>query len=272
MSGRGGEVEQRAGGGRGLRHALYRQLEPAARVRKGLSPLNQALTILILVAVATAVLETEPTILRGREELFHALEWGFASLFGLEYLARVWVAVENPRCGSGFSGRLRYVLTPAALIDLFVVLASFLGAFGAPAFILRLVRLARILRVAKLGRTSAAWRLIAEAVSSRRYELALTFGAAAGVLLVTATMLYLVEGGVQPKAFGSVPRAMWWSIVTLTTIGYGDVYPVTVLGKVFAGLTAVMAIGIIAAPTGILAAAFGDALRKRREAEDETAD
>ncbi|HEX8231947.1 MAG TPA: ion transporter [Caulobacteraceae bacterium] len=271
MGGHGGEGGQRAGTG-GLRHALYCQLEPAARTRKGLSPLNQALTVLILIAVASAVLETEPAVLNGREGLFHALEWGFAGLFALEYLARVWVAVENPRCGSGLSGRLRYVLTFAALTDLFVVLVSFLGAFGAPAFILRLVRLARILRVAKLGRTSAAWRLIGEAVGSRRYELALTFGAAAGVLLVTATMLYLVEGAAQPKAFGSVPRAMWWSVVTLTTIGYGDVYPVTVAGKLFAGLTAVLSIGIIAAPTGILAAAFGDALRRRREAEEDATD
>lgn len=255
-----------------LRVRLYRELEPSARRRKGLSRLNLVLSVLILAAVASAVMETEPVITHGREHWFKALELVFAVVFSAEYLARLWVSVENPRCGGGWSGRVRYALTPAALTDLLVVIVSLVGAFGAPAFLLRLVRLARILRLAKLGRMSRAWTLIAEAVGSRRYELILTTALAGIVLLVTATALYLVEGSGQPAEFGSVPRAMWWSIVTLTTIGYGDVYPVTALGKVFAGITAVLAIGIIAAPTGILAAAFSDALRKRRETEEATTD
>ena len=138
---------------------------------------------------------------------------------------------------------------------------------AAPSYLLRLARLLRILRVAKLGRFSRAWTFVGRAIASRRYELLLTFYAAVFVMIVSATLLYIVEGPSQPEKFGSIPRALWWSVVTLTTIGYGDVYPETGLGKVFAGLTAVLGIGLIAAPTGILAAAFSDALQQQRQAQ-----
>jgi voltage-gated potassium channel len=94
----------------------------------------------------------------------------------------------------------------------------------------------------------------------------LTGLAALFVLLVSATCLYAVEGPRQPDKFGSIPRALWWSVVTLTTIGYGDVYPATTLGKFLTGITAVVGVGLIATPAGILAAAFSDALQKQREA------
>jgi voltage-gated potassium channel len=110
-------------------------------------------------------------------------------------------------------------------------------------------------------------QLISDAVRSRRYELGVSLLAAGAVLLASAVMLYLVEGQVQPDAYGSIPRALWWSIVTLTTVGYGDVYPVTLAGRMLGGLTALAGIGLIAMPTGILAAAFSDAFQKRRARE-----
>ena len=151
------------------------------------------------------------------------------------------------------------------MIDLISFAPALLGGFG-PAYLLRLLRLARILRLAKLGRFSKAWSLLAEAVGSRRYELMLTAMAAVFVLLISATLLYAVEGQGQPDKFGSIPRAFWWSVVTLTTIGYGDVYPATTLGKILTGITAVIGIGLIATPAGIIAAALSDALQKQRDA------
>lgn len=112
---------------------------------------------------------------------------------------------------------------------------------------------------------SRAWRDIAAAIHSRRTELILTLGLALIAMLVASTFLYWAEGDVQPDKFGSIPRALWWSVVTLTTVGYGDVYPVTPLGKIFAAILAVGGIGLIALPTGILAAAFSDAMQRRRE-------
>jgi voltage-gated potassium channel len=122
----------------------------------------------------------------------------------------------------------------------------------------------RLLSLARLGGMSEAARLLGAAVVARRYELGLAFAVAGAVLLFAATALYLVESDVQPDKFGSIPRALWWAIITMTTVGYGDVYPVTVVGKLLGGLTALCAIGVIAMPTGILAAAFSDAFQQRR--------
>jgi voltage-gated potassium channel len=120
------------------------------------------------------------------------------------------------------------------------------------------------MRIAKLGRMSAAITVLTDAIMARRFELLVSLAVAVMALILSSTAMYLVEGAVQPEAFGSIPRAMWWSIVTLTTIGYGDVVPVTALGRIVAGITAICGIGLIAAPTGVLAAAMSDAVKHRR--------
>jgi voltage-gated potassium channel len=112
---------------------------------------------------------------------------------------------------------------------------------------------------------SSAWRHIGEAISSRRSELFLSLFAGIGLMVFSATLLYLAEGDAQPDKFGSIPRALWWAVATLTTIGYGDIYPVTPIGKLLASVTAVTSIGLIALPTGILAAAFSDAMARHRD-------
>lgn len=239
-------------------------LEPSAWPAKGLSPVNKAVALAILAATAVAILESEPTLLTRRELLFLVFEIAFTAIFTLEYVARMWAAGENPKY-RGLVGRLRYALTPAAVIDLLAILPLFVGLVGSEAFLLRLFRLLRILRLARLGRFSRAFEAISAAFRSRRYELAMSVGLATLLLLVSSTMLYLIEGAEQPETFGSIPRTMWWSIATLTTVGYGDVYPVTALGKIFAGITAVTGIGLIAMPTGILAAAFSDAIQAQRD-------
>lgn len=248
----------------GLRVRLYRALDVSHSRR--LSALNIALIVLILLSVIVAVLDTEDAIARPMASLFMALDVLFLMFFGAEYLVRLWTAPENPKYAHPLWGRLRWVVSPAAVIDLLALAPALIFAGATPAYLFRLFRLLRILRLAKLGRFSRAWSLMAEAVASRRSELLLTLGAAGIVMLVSACLLYLIEGGSQPDKFGSIPRALWWAVITMTTIGYGDVFPVTPLGKMVAALTAVAGIGLIAAPTGILAAAFSDAAQRHREA------
>lgn len=250
-----------------LRARLHRALDVSRTKR--LSALNMGLVVAILLSVTVAVLDTEAAIAVPMAAVFRWLDVVFLLLFGTEYLVRLWTAPETARYAHPLWGRLRWMLSPAAIIDLLALAPALIFAGATPAYLFRLFRLLRILRLAKLGRFSRAWTLMAEAVASRRAELLLTLAAAGMVMLVSACLLYLIEGESQPDKFGSIPRALWWAVITMTTIGYGDVFPVTPLGKMVAGLTAIAGIGLIAAPTGILAAAFSDAAQRHREAMDD---
>ena len=240
-----------------MRRRAYRALEPSARRQGGLSRVNLAIVFLILVSVLATILESEPLLRDDFGPIFLAVEMVAGACFIVEYVARVWVSVENPHVRS----RLAYVFSVPAVIDLLALLPVLLIGFGTEAFMLRLFRLFRILRLARLGRFSLAIRSIGTAVHSRRFELLTAVAVILILMMLSATLLHVIEGGTQPEAFGSIPRAMWWAVVTLTTLGYGDVYPITVLGRIVAGITAILGIGIIAMPAGIFAAAFSDAMQ-----------
>jgi len=249
---------------RTVRQNVFRHLHGPAWQQPGLSPVNSAIAILICLSVAIVVLESEPTLYGPFATEFDAIDLAIATLFLVEYLARLWIAPENPKY-RGRLGRLRYALSVPALVDLAAFLPYFVFAGLSDVFLIRILRLLRLLALAKLGRFSMALRHIQQALTERRFELlaALTF--AGSVLLISATLMYLIEGAQQPEKLGSIPRALWWSIATLTTVGYGDVYPVTPLGKVLAGITSLAAIGVFALPAGVLAAALADAFRRHAE-------
>ena len=248
-----------------LRRRLYTQMEPSAWRGKGLSPLNFAICLLIQFSVLVCILETEPEVSQGGEVLFSLLEYSLTSIFLVEYCLRLWIVVENPEYPGGVRGRIRYALSFFAIIDLVTILVVALATFGTAPLLLRLFRLIRILRLARLGRFSKAMNRMQYALSTRMPDLLLSTGIAAFILIISSTLLYLVEGDIQPKTFGSIPRAIWWGVVTLTTVGYGDVYPVTLLGKILGSITSLIGIGVIAMPTGILAAAFSDAMEEERK-------
>ena len=260
----------RAAPSNSLRRRLYLQLEPSERQFPGLSPLNTLIVVAIIASVVFAVAESEHAVHDSMPALFHWGEIGFGTLFLVEYLARLWVAPEDPRF-RGPVGRLRWAMTPAALFDLLAVLPLLLHVMGAEAYIIRLLRVVRVLRLAKLGRFTVATRALSVAIHARRYELWVSVAVALFILLLASTLMYIVEGHVQPEIFGSIPRAMWWAIATLTTVGYGDAVPVTVPGRILGGITAVTGIGLIAMPAGILAAAMSDAIHTRRHAEHKEA-
>jgi len=251
-----------------LRKAVYRQLEPTAW-RGGLSPTNKVLVVLIFVAVAEAVLDTEPMISAGREEFLNNLEFSIGIIFLVEYIARAWIAVDNPRFEKYRFPRLRYLVSPIAIIDLLAVVPALFAFGGAPSLVLRFFRVLRMLRLAKLGRTSKAWKLLQRAFVEKKQEYVLILGLLLVSILTSGSLMYWIEGDAQPDKFGSIPRAMWWAVITLTTIGYGDSYPITPLGKIVAACMAIVGVMMIALPTGLFAASFTEVMERDRIAGEE---
>ena len=234
----------------------------------------------MLVSVAVAILQSEPRFQLRFGGLFFALTCFFAVVFTVELAARCWTAVEAPNT-SGLLGRLGYLLRWASLVDVLVVVLLWVevvaGVEGSSLVVLRLLRAVRIIGLARHSTLGKASRLLLTAVVQRRIELGIAGLLALSVLVVVSVLLFLLEREAQPEAFGSIPRAMWWAVATLTTVGYGDVYPITFWGRLAAGMAALMGVAIVALPAGIMAAAFSDAFQqvqrhhKRAQARDEDA-
>jgi voltage-gated potassium channel len=243
------------------------QLDAGARPESGLSPINRLVIVVIFLAVTISILETESAIVSLSPRFFIVVDSIFGVLFTVEYLLRVWAAGEDPRF-AGIRGRIRYVFTPIALIDLLALLPFFLTAGLQDAFLLRLVRMLRLFSLAKFGRYSTAFQNLCAGIYLRRYELLMSLFAAFIMMLLAASVLHFTEGSNSPESFGSIPRAVWWGVATVNKVGYGGAYPVTVLGKAFAAVFAIAAVGVIAMPTGILAAAFSAAFQREKQNQE----
>jgi voltage-gated potassium channel len=218
--------------------------------------LEKFITAIIIISVISTVLETEQQIYTGNEHVFRRLEYVFLGIFSFEYILRL-LLCGNIHRFSGFSGKIKYIFSPLAILDLLAILPALLIEFSSDLFLLRILRLFRMLRILKLLKSNKSIGLFLVAVIASRYQLYASLAVTLFLLFVGSIMLYLLEGSVQPEQFGSIPRAMWWAMATLTTVGYGDVFPITPLGKVMAGVVAICGIGIIAMPAGIIAANFG---------------
>lgn len=225
------------------------------------------LITLILTSVSASILASVQSFYTGYQVWFGRLEIFTVTVFSIEYLLRLWSCVESQDTRyyhHPFKGRLRFALTPMLLIDLLAILPFYLGLWISVD--LMFLRVFRLFRMFKLTRYSPAMGLM---LTVLRKE-ARAFGAAFFIMLVilvfASSGIYLVEQDAQPEQFGSIPAAMWWAVATLTTVGYGDVTPITIWGKVFGACITIVGVGMVALPAGILASAFSDELRQRREA------
>ena len=246
---------------------FYRQLAVKAWDGPGMSPLNACAGLLILLNLVLLIVWTEPSVVETLgEKTFFTIEWVFTGLFTIEYLLRVWAAADNPLYNRPF-GRLRYIFSFYALLDLIAILPMYLPVGAVSSTWLRALRLVRIIRLARYGAFSVAIDTMTKALRSRRYELTVSMLFAFVLMLVAASAMWLVEGETNP-ALSSIPRAIWWSIITMTTVGYGDVEISTGLGKAIASIIALMGVGIVALPAGIMASAFSDAVQERKKKTD----
>jgi len=222
-----------------------------------------SVSTLILFNLAAAILETVPALLARYGWFFERFEVASVTVFTVEYFVRVWSCTADPRFAHPITGRLRFMGSRLMLLDLLSILPFFVATGFLDLRLLRLFRLARFLRVLKLGRYSESIRTLGRVLRAKRSELGVAASAALMLLLIASTLMYFAENGHQPKVFSSIPAAMWWAVVTLTTVGYGDVYPMTPVGRILASLLAFSAIGLFALPAGILASGFSEEMRKR---------
>lgn len=229
--------------------------------------INRLIAVMVVFSVGFIILETEISIRYEYSSWFDLAHIVFALFFTIEYSARVWVAGIDPKY-RGVVGRIRYMMTPLALIDL-IALIPFYSAFFADSFILRVIRLLRIITIAKLGRHSEALRTITLVIWERRYELFMGSLVSFVIMLIAASAIYMIEGQDNPEYFGSIPRSMWWGVVTLTSVGYGDAVPGTMLGKLFSGCYIFATLGLVGLPAAILAGAFQEEFAKQRKLREE---
>ncbi len=246
-----------------LRHRTFEVLEVARQGDRSSRWCDWFLIALILVNVAAVTLETVASIRADWGPVFHVLELFSVAVFSVEYVLRVWSCVEaNAGSGGTWRQRLRYMVSPLAIIDLVVILPFYLSfIIGVD---LRFLRVFRLLRVLKLGRYSPALAMLMAVLREESGTFLAAFFVLGILLVFSASGMYLCERAAQPEVFSSIPAAMWWAMATLTTVGYGDVTPITPLGKVFGGFITLIGIGTAALPAGILASGFVDQLRRRR--------
>lgn len=263
MAGRNSSGWLSAAWRRERRRRCYEVLERDSAHDRLAEQINLALIALIFLNVLAAVLETVPSLYLRDLLLFRAFEIFSLAIFSLEYGLRIWVAPENPRYRglSATRARLRYIRTPVAIIDLVAWLPFVVSAFIG--LNLRTLAILRLIRFVKLARYSPGMQSLFEVLRSERQSLAACFWLLAAAVLISASAMYVAEGNVQPEHMGSIPSAMWWAMATVTTVGYGDVYPVTVPGRIIAGLTMITGIVMIALPVGIIATAFVDVIKRR---------
>ena len=254
----------------GLRYRLYKEIVPEARLR-GISPTNLFVVALVLLRFLFLALETEPTLNAQAEwrQVFRAFNIFVVAAFAVEYVLRVFVAGLNPAY-SGVVGRFRYMTRFYAIADLLAFLPELvvmLAGWGVPLVALRVLRLFRLI---KLARFVPAFDIFGAAVKRARTQLFTALAMAMVLVYVSAVALYFIEGvgGEHQESFASIPRAIWWAIATLTTVGYGDVYPITPLGRMFASVIAIAGIGVVALPAGVFASAFSDELRERQDVKE----
>lgn len=201
-------------------------------------------------------LETIPNLNRQLYNLCYGFELFSILLFTLEYWVRLWICTENLKYRHPVYGRLRFMGTFMSMVDLCSFLPFYVFLYEPNAKFLAIIRLLRLIRLVKLAEYSKALFFLGRVFKKRKDEL-LTTGFLTFILLVCASsIMYLLEHEAQPEKFSSIPGAMWWGVTALTTVGYGDIYPITPLGRIFACVVAILGIGVFALPAGLLGASF----------------
>ena len=252
------------------RQYLYQVMEADTEGHRVSRFVDFSLVALILINVVALVLESVDEIYAKAPWFFDWIETFSLIVFSVEYLIRIWVAAEAPGGNENpMKARLRYITSFHGILDLLAFAPQLVLLLPGDYRGLRAIRLFRLFRLLKLTRYSVALQSFENVMRKQKEDLLSTIMILLALLLVASSLMYYAEHEVQPEAFSSIPMTMWWGVATLTTVGYGDIYPITAVGKLIGAVVAILGIGLFALPAGIISASYLEELSERRKAERE---
>lgn len=248
-----------------INQKVFELVEKGGHGRKFNRIFDFTIMSLIVLSLISIILESTPEIYLKYEAVLYGFNAFSIVIFSIEYAMRVYVSHLTHPSSSRLKSASKFIFSTYGLIDLFAILPFFLPMLiKVDLRFLRALRLTRFLRILKLNRYNDSLNLIWTVIKEKRSELAVTGFLTFLILMIASFLMYHIEGDKQPEAFSNILDSFWWAVATLTTVGYGDIYPITGLGKFISGLIAILGIGIVALPTGIIGAGFMNKIEKTK--------
>ena len=252
-----------------IRYRVFQIIEAAEDGDKASIRFGWFISVLIIANVLFVILETFSGIPQTIRLVFDYTEIFSTIIFTVEYILRLWTAKYKYPEVSTIVALKKYVFSFIAVIDLLAILPFYLPfTILVDLRILRMIRLLRLLRLFKLGRYTTALSSVMNVFKRKSAQLISSMFVVLILMVIASVMMYGIENEVQPDVFDNAFSGLWWTIATMTTVGYGDIYPVTVFGKIFGGLIAILGIVFVAIPTGIISAGFVEEISNNREYEE----
>jgi len=246
-----------------LRRRLYLTLEPTEKGGLLERIFEFVLVSIIIMNILAILLDSVGEIHDDYKQVFQNFEIFTIVFFTLEYVARIYSIVENPKYKDPIKGRLKFIIQPIAIIDLLAFVPFYFAFLTVDLRFLRIFRLMVLFRLFKIARYLHALTIFKKVLADRKEQLVLSFLFILFILVIISFIMFYVEHDYQPDKFTSIPATMWWGIATITTVGYGDLVPITPLGKFLGGLFAIAGVGLLALPAGILSSGFYEMLHKK---------
>ncbi len=249
-----------------MKNKIFRLIEKGAHGNRLNKVFDYFILALILLSIIAIILESLSDFNKNYSIYLRAFNIFSVAVFSVEYILRLYVSDLTHPSENRLKSALKFMFSIYGLIDLLAILPFYLPlVVKMDLRFLRVLRLTRFLRILKVNRYNDSLVLIGEVIKEKKPELAVTGFVTFLILIISSFLMYYVEGEAQPELFPNILASMWWAVATLTTVGYGDVYPVTVLGKIISGVIAIVGIGIIALPTGIISSGFMSKIEDRKK-------
>ena len=252
------------------RKKVHSLLHPEIGSAKWDKFLNGFIIILIILNVFAVILETVSSIHEPYADFFRWFDTISVIIFTVEYVLRVWSINHDPKYPHSFKGRVKYIFSWEAIIDLLAILPFYIHVVvGLDLRVIRILRLLRLLRLYRLTSYMKSAQLVKNVFKTRASDLKLSLVIILSLIIIAACVVYFAEHLVQPEKFSSIPATLWWAIITVTSVGYGDMIPVTLLGKTLTGIISLLGLAVYALPAGIITAGFLDESRKSRNKKND---